>query len=519
MADSGLQGIVLPNFFASPGQALAQATQLKERREERDYERGLRLQKEAEQNQITNLNQIDKATAFDQYKIGQQQLDNYTLKQLKDIKDDALANYVNRPPAEVQYLLNQKLSKLAQWDQSAKTAYGQLGITIQDLNKTYPNVNISKATGLLMNKFASDYLTEDKNGVITPTQPINPTDYSQMLNDPNVLGSLTDDVSPFAKHIQEIATKGKSDFQEDSYTDKKGVRHELKYSYSTNPFIDKTVDESGKPTGVEVVNEAKTIGQDANGQPIQMKLLPVDQMNLILSKPDAKASFYRLWQDAKGNIEGKYQQQTGRPIDPITEDYLQRNFAYNLLENGNIIPKDFKTLDKQQNAPVLTRIQLGYPPSSGGSQKVNQGAQWATDMKIAANQDRGKGYTDQENIKRVASYLFSGNTNNKYNDVFLVPKGQGDSDKDQIQINYTIKHDPQNAGDDTNTFQRINIDDPYLEEKLIGIYQQITGSDTKAEKVPFYKEKAGGTQSSIAPQIIPTSKTPSTNKWDKFKRH
>src|SRR6187551_708409 len=214
MADAGgYQGVILPNLFESPGQAMNQQIALQERQRERDsqmaFQENERQQRQQQQNRLWNLNQLNEQTSFDKFKTGQQRLDDYVMGELGKIKQNALSGYINLDPAEMQYRLTQDMQNLSQWDAAAKTGYKNLDATLDDFTKVMgKNVDATKARSILESQFVNDVMQTDENGNIIRKNPqdVKFTNYNDLLQSPEVAGQVVTGISPILEDLQKSAT-------------------------------------------------------------------------------------------------------------------------------------------------------------------------------------------------------------------------------------------------------------------------------------------------------------------------
>lgn len=475
----GDYAITLPNIFPPIGEQMrynqerqdkldAEERARKERQAERDYQK-------QQQNRLYNLGQIDKQTAFDKFKVGQQAIDNYSLKQLDEIRNKALTEYINLDPAEMQYRLNQDLQPLFQWDTMAKTGYENLEKSLTDLNKTYPNVNLSDAYDIAMNKFAQDYMKQTPDGwkAKNPIE-IKETDYQQLFNDPEILGQITDDTSGFGEYIQSIKTEpigGKE------VVDKKGVVHSYKWTGQLSPFTEAITDEGNRPYSKKIKSESIDLG---GGKSIDV--LPEDLYNTALQDPKARASFYANWNKVKGQREMEFMQKFKQPITPRTKNILMRQFAKDEVEKYDISNVKPEEIEKTPKPPSIS-INVGQQQRNQANELIDG---------IVSSIRSG----DETKLKQLTSYFKRGNTPFKLEEAFFLPG----SNKKKVAIQYYIIDDKGKKKLKEKYFQA---DDPYLRDKIIAEYQQDMGSTVPVETLPYEQ---------YLPNVQPTKQNTSNKK-------
>lgn len=331
---SGDKAVTLPNFFPSPGEAMTQAIGVNERQKDRDFEVQQYNQRLQQQNRIGNLNYIDDATAFDKFKVGQQAIDNYSLGKLQQIQQKALTQYANLDPAEMRYRIQQDLAPLTQWDTMAKTQYSNIEKSLQDLNKTYPNINLSKAYDLAMNQFAQDFMQKSPDGSWSGKNymELQGKDYRQLFENPDILGQIVEDESPFVKAIQGVGLRkvgGKE------VVDNKGNVQSYKWAGELSPFAEEIIDEKNRPTDRRIKAEIINL---PNGQKIEM--LPIEETKQLLANPAAKAAAYSMWNKVKPS-----------GLDENTNDRLFRSFLHDQVKRNDLSYIKQEEIEKTPRPP------------------------------------------------------------------------------------------------------------------------------------------------------------------------
>jgi hypothetical protein len=151
----------LPNYFPAPGQVLQSAIARQDRKAEFDYENQMRAmqaaQKKAEEDRMRNLGVLSKETEFGtQYATPDLQVNSITQKNLQRIKNQGY-QLVGKSQEEFQNWLNSEVSKVAQWNNMAKTDATNIKERQKEINSTYPNIDINKANSLLSKSFLENY--------------------------------------------------------------------------------------------------------------------------------------------------------------------------------------------------------------------------------------------------------------------------------------------------------------------------------------------------------------------------
>lgn len=362
----GLENVILPSFFGAPGDALEKnisrnqqesqfSRDLQERSAERQYAR-------QQQNRLYNLSQINKETDADQYKTGQDRLDDYVMGELTRLKNNAISNYVNLDPAEMEYRLNQDMGNLVRWDAATKTGYKNLEKTLADFSTQYPNTDSQKAKQILENQFLRDVGNVDEQGNFMRKNPnqIQFSDYGATLMNPKVGAELLTGLSPITDYLSKSATQ---DVSPKYKNERLGVTKVENYKGKINPVLQEVSglpDKEGYLQGTPQVN-FKT---EKHGN---LEMMPTEIFNeTFMDTPQKRYTFNAAWQKQKDFIERSSTAASGQlmqiPDGSPQDDYLKRSFAMQIAKRHvpAMLNPDFQTTQ----APVLTRIELGYPPQN-----------------------------------------------------------------------------------------------------------------------------------------------------------
>lgn len=368
MADNGaggFQAVNLPSNMPQYGETLQLGIQNSERQGEKILQLQEQRQRKAEQDRLQNLRYINSATDFDQYKTGEQHLDNYSQGQLKQIFDNAVTNYANLPQAEMELRLQNDLNPLFKWDIAAKNAYANGKQALEDVSKKYPNADPGVLRNTFHQSFVGDFLNPD--GTRKNTDEIQPSDYSSVLQNKENLLPAINDVSPLQNYYHGLE---KSMVHDSDYTSDKGFMHKDKWSAYVTPMTQVSFDAKGKPF-VEPKSTTLPGVVDEDGNP--MKVLDGKALNTMMSIPGVGVSLLKKWDGAKQSVEANYIKRTGRPLDATTEGLLFSHFAYQDAQQN--LPHDvsFDEATKIPKPPTInintglanTRIQDVYGEVSG----------------------------------------------------------------------------------------------------------------------------------------------------------
>ncbi len=207
MADGfGTSPFILPNMFGSPGQAVENTLRRQERKEERDYDRQLRERDKQNQYRLFNIREIDQDTDFSKFRTGEERFDTYTQKELQNIKNKALAEYVSLPPEEAKYKIGKDMQDLVQWHGAVTANIGDVKEGLKELNRKFPNIDPMQAHDLAYLNLGRDYLEKDAGGNLVRRKPeiVNPKNYVAELFTPENFSQLNIYTSLFQKSIELI---------------------------------------------------------------------------------------------------------------------------------------------------------------------------------------------------------------------------------------------------------------------------------------------------------------------------
>ncbi len=385
---------------------------------DREEQRQQRLYEQQKTNQWRNQGIIGDDLNFDKYKTGEQAIDGYAQSELNKIQKEALTNHINDDPAQLEYWLTQQLVPLSQWHNQAQGTYQKLNQTLQDYNKTYPNVDLGKARDLALNKFQNDFLQVDDNGQVLRknTDEINPTNYNDYLQSPEVLGQINNDVSAFGKFFADIP---KNTFSQDNYTNKQGYMKDYKVSGMMPQYgAVVTTDEDNRPKSIELQGEEIPHTTDANGKPL--KGITDDMYNKMVSNPQVRSAVLGMWYNSPEykRAQQSYIANTGKPMPQDAEKVLLKNYLYN--QGKQYINHDLNTVEKQAT-PKIT-INAGGGANAANTQ-VNDVYKEIKD-KVDAT-PRGKlpfnelSATAQTEILKMANDMVGGTDKLTQSDIYI----------------------------------------------------------------------------------------------------
>lgn len=476
------QAYILPQMGIDP-QYMALDLRKKELEESKEQRRFQQQQS----NQWRNLGLIRDDLDFSKYQTGEQAIDNYAQGELKNIMDDAIRNHINDEPAQLEYYLQTALAPLSKWHTMAKGTYQQLDKTLQDYNKTYPNIDYGKARDLALNKFQHDFLDVDAQGNISRknTDNIKPSDYGTFLQQPDVLGFINNDQSAFDKFFFDTPT---TSIGGSEYTNKAGKVNAFKWSGLSRLGLDEVVnDEDNRPSSIRLRGDE--VAGITDGQGNVMRTLPKDISERLKGNPAAYAAALGKWQQVKPAIEQNFMQRTGRQLTPDIEEKLRDSYLYN--EANRLISHPVKTEEKQATPKYTSVTNVNLPKDTAINDMYRKVGDYLQDAK-----SKGAGLVPITSVDGDARELIVKSVN------------AGRNADNQIDIN-DMRLVLADNGD-------IRVVDMSSDGDVVGTFSP-TGVNLKANTSQKQKQKilqGGGTQSTRTEQPQPTS----TNKWDKYKR-
>jgi hypothetical protein len=444
----------LPNYFPAPGQVLQSAIARQDRKAEFDYENQMRAmqaaQKKAEEDRMRNLGVLSKETEFGtQYATPNLQVNSITQKELQRIKNQGY-QLVGKSQEEFQNWLNSNVSRVAQWNNMAKTDAANIKERQNEINKTFPNIDINKANSLVSKSFLENYTQvnpETGELEIKETSSVVPNkNYFEQFDNPKNLASIVTDVSPFRDLWKKVPTERAGD---KNYTNKKGEVKGFKWSAAVTPFTTVGEDEKGMPT-VMVTAKEVPYKNPTTGKIESMKVADDKLMSYVLANPAEKIAAYKAWEDEKAKTKADYK-------DPAVEDTMFRNFIYKQAQEN--LPHEVVT-EEVSKTPVIN--------VSTGDQAKN------IDYNLIKGITSSMKSNDNTSLDNLLGKLYAlGGGKNTYSDTKVVRDKSGKP----LEYLITLKD---SEGVDLEPIS-LNPNDKNLLNKVTGIYQRLTGSSKGVE--------------------------------------
>ena len=443
----------LPNYFPAPGQVLQSAIARRDKQAEFDYENQMRAmqaaQKKAEEDRMRNLGVLSKETDFGtQYATPDAQVNSITQKNLQRIYNEGY-ELIGQSPEKFNNWINSKVSKVAQWNNMAKTDAANIKERQKEINSTYPNIDINKANSLVSKSFLENYTQvnpETGELEIKETFSVVPNkNYFEQFDNPKNLASIVTDVSPFRDLWKKVPTERAGD---KNYTNKKGEVKGFKWSAAVTPFTTVGEDEKGMPT-VMVTAKEVPYKNPTTGKIESMKVADDKLMSYVLANPAEKIAAYKAWEDEKAKTKADYK-------DPAVEDTMFRNFIYKQAQDN--LPHEVVT-EEVSKTPVI-RVNTGDE-----AKKVDYNYIKSIEDSIKNN--------DVSSLTSIADNL-AALRGGKFMYESIKPYSRPDGTITGVE--FILKDE---YGEPVTRILKSGA--PNLRAQLVGLYQDITGSSTKAE--------------------------------------
>lgn len=239
-----------------------------------------------------------------------------------------------------------------------KDKYNEFKTGLTELGKKYPTADLDAARTIGVTNMLKDALQYDDKGNLTgykdPTIVPKKDYVSQLESNPDGWYQQSGSV---AKGVQGLPMTNYSDVIESRNGKWETIKN--KYSGQLNAYtqVDQHPD-TKEPTGISVKSEPITIGQNSDGTPNTIHVLPQNEFNLLTDTPQKKLDFQLMY-----NQHLKDLKIDPNSLDPRANDIYQRSFAKNWLEetrlHGGLLNKE-----KLDNLPLPAKISV----------KVNTGA-------------------------------------------------------------------------------------------------------------------------------------------------
>jgi hypothetical protein len=386
MADTqGYEGVVLPNFFGSPQDALQNSINLKERKREFDSNMDLQnrelANREAERKQIEDdqkLQFIQNQTDPSKHLTANAKIDFTSQRMLSDLYKKYIALAPSMSMGELRYRIESEVAPIAQGDEAAKTIINNEFKKIQAVGLKNKNVNTEQLYDDVLKTMGNDFISTNPQGEMI----YNPIDKINLNKD--YTGGLLSAPDNFKYSlggqglIDELRNQ-KGDLRTAYTGSETGVLNQWEGNITPYQEMNQQPDEKqfvkGEPKFNIKADQYNTV-RDANGNPI--KLLRQDAFDELTNSDERKLQFASLW-------EG-YKKSNNIQTTPQTEDNLKKAFAYRLIENN--VGNQMQIKNKTHLEPY--KYLYGDFGNSAANSTVNDLFKSITDKVDNNNSDGGK---------------------------------------------------------------------------------------------------------------------------------
>jgi len=166
-------------------------------------------------------------------------------------------------------------------------------------------------------------------------------------------------------------------------------------------------------------------------------------------------------------LNNTFKQHTGQDIQSPEDVSGAYAMSLNPNKSGRIVVKNDADALNVHNSQLIEGRSNRKAAQAGGN--------FVNDATAAVGSGR------PEEISKVFGHLFAGNGPAKHQEAKLTPDGSA------LELHYTTKGHDKYGPFEKPEVLKISLSDPNFKDKIAGYYQQITGSDKKAESAPYYQ--------------------------------
>lgn len=493
---SVLQGIEFkPMDFDDHYKAL-QLTQ-----QDRQFQQQQKSQDEKDSNadKYRKLKMIEDATEASKYQSPGLKSNSEVSKMMLELKNEyASPEKMKLPPDQLYAELQQKLIPIAQGYNTYHDNLVEQDALANEAVKANPNLDLGKIKADLQSKVDEEFLTNNPDGTIGFNQYRFGTK-SDALNE--IL--KPENAWKYSKGTKSLTDFVKKEGKKSELFSKAPDKSQINYSVSV-PDWAQIVDEKGNileydpvtgliPNGKRPVLALKGTIQDyeeidENGRKVTKKMVVVPQstMNKILSNDEFEYAFEGDWQN---HLRGIKKIKPDFNIDAAKESDAKRIYFSQWLADNGLTQPSVSAITHLQPHP---RISV----NTGSDKKKNDTQDFVQRYKDAVESN------DADKAVEIARGLFAGNGKYEFIGMDINKKDMG------AVLDY------KDADGDVKR-EVFKLDDPNIYTRLAGVYQKITGSDSKLEKNIFEGKKNYSNTTSKNSESKPVTE----NKWDKYKRN
>lgn len=451
--------VSLPNIFQTPGQALQSGAEQLQRQGEnlaqlqlRQQEMALRKAERDQAEMFRKTQLIQEMTDLSKYQTANDVANALGNQKAIDVQKKWF-NLINSNKVDLASLaqgITKDINNITQGMNALKTEHDQVDKGIQILKQQYPDLNIPK----LIKDYRQDVIERRiENGDFKNPLEVNQSEFVNRLADPRFLSTYK--MSNKALREAIVNPKGVEEVKVFTGTPVENMRYEAKVPFWKKPsYAPEQVVGGFLPKGVQPTLEMRATQLPAEA-------LPAAKGKFNIVDEDVYRTFAQdqnSYMDLINATRAKYPQYD--TFSPQEQQYAERNALYDQL----------KSLDQTNFIPAQsTRAPIDRGERPTESEKRSEIIGNYLDAFSSAVKAG-----DEADIKNLANKFYGlkgGKANYDGVQVYKRPDGTVTG----FQIKY--KNDKgQRVISDV-----VAVNDPNLEDKLQGIYQKISGSETAAE--------------------------------------
>jgi hypothetical protein len=281
---------------------------------------------------------------------------------LRQIQDEILEQAPTLNYNDLYALANKKLSPLLSVKAAATARLADEQKKLELAQKQFPEYDYLRMSNDLGDGLVTDFFQKNEEGSYSPLAP------AQFGNSGSLQSLMADETGKYIRSYDPLFNffgeaikpdKGGQNISASQQREHKGVRELQQYKGSISPFyeLNGTPDADGfLPNGDTPQIRLKTEDLPVRGSDgTFLKAIPQEQLDYITTDASRAKLLNTIWaQNRPGNIK------PGSPEDNM----LQRNWLTKFIPEHD--PSYLAPMEKQSNAAILNRIQLGFPPNAAG---------------------------------------------------------------------------------------------------------------------------------------------------------
>lgn len=380
MDNSADFAVTLPSAFPTPGAVLQNGIALKERRQERQDSQAERdrsfNERQSEFNQRQQISQAERAHSnrlhnlstinqieTSKYPSSDEHVRQHVGELMNSVKETALKN-ADADPLEIANFIQTSMKPISDWYGAAQNDIAKNKLEAAEIQKTLPNANPLKLNAAGEQSFRDKFFQTDANGnlgarSLNSISQSGVSHFDKILQeDPMALGSIVDNKGYLDKHIQ---TDKMQPMQNPDETNSLGHVVYQGGKGEISKFSEPVLDKKGRIIGTKLKVENLVTGVDENGKDRVTPMIPQDLFNQLKTDKPAYGEFLNYWGQKMPGIDAEYVKNTGRPIDPVSQEKLMRSAYYHYIKDNNLDLSHWNENQPQKAAITNIRINNALP--------------------------------------------------------------------------------------------------------------------------------------------------------------